>query len=248
MPPTPWRDPDPWFYLRTHLEGNPEYIDYLHKSLDAHAKQDLDRLVENVCRYFDREKLTNDLFERIDRLVRLECGPETDVYTVHLKTVADVMERAVRDKRQGRPATATSTASGGGQPPTPPPDPTAPPAPASEAPPPAPEANAQAAASAGSQLRDPPADDQPNPSEVDWQGLLLMPPLTAAEIAERLGQPKDLVERTLRYFRTQHDYGFIKDDDAGRTDAKFRYKMPDVLAHLQRWYVKRQRKGQAPRD
>jgi len=49
---------------------------------------------------------------------------------------------------------------------------------------------------------------------VDWQGLLLMPPPTAAQIAERLGQPKDLVERTLRYFRTQSDHGFIKDDDA----------------------------------
>jgi hypothetical protein len=96
----------------------------------------------------------------------------------------------------------------------------------------------------GPQREEPPADDPPNPGEIDWQALLLMPPLTASEIAGHLGQPKELVERTLRYFRSQHDYGFIKDDDAGTTDATFRYKMPDVLSHLQKWYVKRRRKGQ----
>jgi hypothetical protein len=103
--------------------------------------------------------------------------------------------------------------------------------------------------------------DTPNPSStelstveradittIDWQALLLMPPLCPAEIADKLGEPVEHVERTLRYFRTQHDYGFVKDDDAGRTT--YRYKMPDVLSHLQKWVVKRLKKRakHAPAD
>jgi hypothetical protein len=98
----------------------------------------------------------------------------------------------------------------------------------------------------------PPAPAAPTPDEqvgtavIDWHGLLLMPPLCAAEIAEKLGQPVELVERTLRYFRSQYDYGFIVDDDAGKTT--YRYKMPDVLSHLQKWLVKRLKKlGRIPR-
>jgi hypothetical protein len=78
---------------------------------------------------------------------------------------------------------------------------------------------------------------------VDWNSLLFSPPLTASEIAERLGQPVELVQRTLKYFRQQHDYGFTKVEDAGVAKAHFRYHMPDVLTHLQKWYVKRQMKA-----
>jgi hypothetical protein len=80
----------------------------------------------------------------------------------------------------------------------------------------------------------------------DWQSLLLSPPLSAGQIAEKLGQPKELVGRTLAYFRKQFDRGFIEDGDASVGDDRFRYKMPDVLEHLQRWYVKRQRRGKDP--
>jgi hypothetical protein len=78
---------------------------------------------------------------------------------------------------------------------------------------------------------------------VDWQALLLSPPLSAAQIADKLGQPVALVERTLRNFRNQHDFGFITDEDAGVGEARFRYKMDDVLSHLQKWYRKRQKKA-----
>lgn len=102
--------------------------------------------------------------------------------------------------------------------------------PDSPPPPPTPTAPAVAAAS----LTD-------SAGAIDWQALLLMPPLTAAEIADELREQVELVERTLRYFRQQHDYGFVKDEDAGRTT--YRYKMPDVLAHLQKWWLKRQKKA-----
>jgi hypothetical protein len=78
---------------------------------------------------------------------------------------------------------------------------------------------------------------------IDWEGLLLSPPLSAAEVAEILGEPVDGVERTLRYFRNSHDYGFVRDDDNGFGESRFRYKMPDVLAHLQKWHAKRQKKA-----
>ena len=38
--------------------------------------------------------------------MRLKCGPDTDVYSVPLKVVADVMDQAVQDKQEGRHATA----------------------------------------------------------------------------------------------------------------------------------------------
>ena len=78
---------------------------------------------------------------------------------------------------------------------------------------------------------------------IDWLALLMMPPLSAGEIAGKLGEPVPDVERTLRYFRNSQDYGFTKDVNAGIGEAKFRYKMNDVLAHLQKWYVKRQKKA-----
>jgi hypothetical protein len=81
----------------------------------------------------------------------------------------------------------------------------------------------------------------------DWQGLLLSPPLTSAEIAEKLHQPQELVERMLRHFREKYDFGFIEDGDAGVGDSRFRYRMPDVLPALMNWYVKRQKKGKAPK-
>jgi len=86
-------------------------------------------------------------------------------------------------------------------------------------------------------------DRNDKPDDVDWKELLLSPPLSAAQIAERLRQPVDLVERTLRYFRKQHDFGFTKDEDAGFGEAAFRYKMEDVLLHLKKWYDKRQKKA-----
>jgi hypothetical protein len=76
-----------------------------------------------------------------------------------------------------------------------------------------------------------------------WGELLTSPPLTAKQIADKLGQPVGLVERTLRYWRKAYDYGFIKDDDAGVGEARFRYKMSDTIAHLQKWVAKRQRKA-----
>jgi len=85
--------------------------------------------------------------------------------------------------------------------------------------------------------------DRGGAADIDWNDLLLSPPLSAAEIAEKLRQPVNLVERTLRNFRRQHDYGFIKDADAGFGEAAYRYKMVDVLAHLQKWYAKRQGKA-----
>jgi hypothetical protein len=81
--------------------------------------------------------------------------------------------------------------------------------------------------------------------KVDWAALLTMPPQTVAEIAALLRQPIDVVEAMLRYFRSQHDYGFIKDDDAGVGESAYRFKMPDVLSHIQKWYARRQRKGLA---
>lgn len=82
-----------------------------------------------------------------------------------------------------------------------------------------------------------------NTSVADWSTLLLSPPLTAAEIAALLHQPVEAVERTLRYFRQQHDYGFIKDDTAGVGEAKYRYKIADVIGHLKNWYGKRLNKS-----
>jgi hypothetical protein len=79
-----------------------------------------------------------------------------------------------------------------------------------------------------------------------WQGLVFSSLLTAAEIAAKLNQPTELVERMLRRFRDSHDYGFVRDDDAGVGESRFRYKMPDVLPTLMKWYKKRQKKGKAP--
>lgn len=81
-----------------------------------------------------------------------------------------------------------------------------------------------------------------NTSVVDWSALLLSPPLTAAEIAALLHQPAELVERTLGYFRKQHDYGFIEDDSPSVGGAKYRYKIPDVIGHLKNWHAKRLKK------
>jgi len=88
------------------------------------------------------------------------------------------------------------------------------PPPAEAAVPPEPPAGAKALDGAnGSPM---PAANVPTvPPEPDWQALLLSPPLSAAAIAEALGQPVKLVERTLRYFREQHDSGFVTDEDAG---------------------------------
>jgi len=88
-----------------------------------------------------------------------------------------------------------------------------------------------------------PSTEPPSTAGVDWDALLVSPPLTAAEIAERLGQPVDLVRRCLGYFRGQHDYGFIEDPDAGIGEGRFRYKLPDVLSPLQKWVAKRQKKA-----
>jgi hypothetical protein len=79
-------------------------------------------------------------------------------------------------------------------------------------------------------------------SAVDWDGLLASPPLSVPEIAHKLGQPTALVARTLSYFREQHDYGFIKDDDSD-SGVTYRYIMLDVLPHLLKWYAKRVRKA-----
>jgi hypothetical protein len=86
-------------------------------------------------------------------------------------------------------------------------------------------------------------DDEASTNGVDWQDLLLSPPLTASEIADKMGEPAADVERILRYFRQAHDYGFIKDDDAGFGEAVYRYKMPEVMTHLQKWHAKRQKKA-----
>jgi hypothetical protein len=100
-----------------------------------------------------------------------------------------------------------------------------------------------AAATGPSPTPQPQVNDPEESPAVDWQALLLSPPLSAGQIAERLGQPRELVERTLRHFRKAYDYGFVEDEDAGAGEARFRYKMSDVLTHLQKWYLKRQKKG-----
>jgi hypothetical protein len=105
-------DPGPYFDLRSHLEANPAYIPILRSRLQSAGRleevRDLDRLNENACQFFNQNAFSNDFFERIDGLLRLSCGAETDVYAVTLKTVADVMEHAVRDKHMGKPAGAAS--------------------------------------------------------------------------------------------------------------------------------------------
>ncbi len=79
---------------------------------------------------------------------------------------------------------------------------------------------------------------------VDWDALLASAPLSASEIAERLGQPKRLVERTLRYHREKLcNGGCAVHEDAARDEPTFRYIMPKVLLTLQTWYAKRLKKA-----
>jgi hypothetical protein len=72
-----------------------------------------------------------------------------------------------------------------------------------------------------------------------------MPPLSAAEIADKLGQPVSNVERILGYVRRKYPACYSQDDNARTGEARFRHKMPDVIPHLQKWMRKRQRKGPA---
>ena len=106
-----------------------------------------------------------------------------------------------------------------------------------------------------------PGSGKPNPNGDDtdpaamagivWQSLLIMPPLSAAEIAAKLGQPLKNVERILRYLRGKYPACYAEDDNARIGEARFRHKMPDVIPHLKNWMTKRQKKGathQTPSD
>jgi hypothetical protein len=87
-----------------------------------------------------------------------------------------------------------------------------------------------------------PAPPSPTRRIPDWEELLFSSIQTAAQIAEKLGEPVDLVERSLRNFRQQHSYGFIEDHEHGVGESRFKYKIDDILIHLRKWYDKRQKK------
>jgi hypothetical protein len=79
---------------------------------------------------------------------------------------------------------------------------------------------------------------------VDWGAVFTMPPSTAAEIAAVLHEDAELVARSLKHYRKNHDFGFIADDWPRGGEPRFRYKLEDVMSHLKKWYDKRQKKRQ----
>ena len=78
--------------------------------------------------------------------------------------------------------------------------------------------------------------------DIDWKELLASPPLSARQIAEKLKQPLDLVERTLRHYRKNCPACYIEDDNAQKGNARYLHRMPDVLPRLKVWEAKRQKK------
>lgn len=78
--------------------------------------------------------------------------------------------------------------------------------------------------------------------DIDWKELLTSPPLSARQIAEKLKQPLDLVERELRYYRSKLPACYIEDDNAPKGTARYLHRMPDVLPRLKVWEAKRQKK------
>ncbi len=77
---------------------------------------------------------------------------------------------------------------------------------------------------------------------VDWEELLTAPPLSAAQLAERIDQPAGLVERFLRYQRKVQPFCYVPDDNPRKNSPRYLHKMPDILPPLQEWLKKRQKK------
>lgn len=89
-----------------------------------------------------------------------------------------------------------------------------------------------------------PPSETPVVRHIDWDKLLKSGPMSVAEIASAIGEPEEVVDQCLRYFRQQHEYGWIEDQDPSDREPRIWYKMPDVLPHLQRWHLKREKKRQ----
>src|SRR5262249_26300928 len=77
---------------------------------------------------------------------------------------------------------------------------------------------------------------------IDWNALLMMPPLSAAEIADKIYQPVELVEKKLRDYRNQHLGGYVENTDRRKGEPKYRYKMDEVLSVVKKWVEKRLKK------
>jgi hypothetical protein len=77
---------------------------------------------------------------------------------------------------------------------------------------------------------------------IGWSELATSPPLPARTIAEKLGQPPELVERILRYQRKVRPFCCILDDTPQKGDPRYLHKLPDVLPALEKWVAKRLKK------
>jgi hypothetical protein len=92
-----------YFELRYHLEANPNYIELMRNRLNPDDEYDLVRVVEFAPQLFGTAKFTHDIFPRLDNWLLLQCGPGTEVCTLPLRRVADLLEQGVNGKIR-RPA------------------------------------------------------------------------------------------------------------------------------------------------
>lgn len=89
--------PRPPLYLdlRAYLPNHPTYLSHFRDCLSADDRRDLNRITEFACRLFNRSTFTEDIFDRFDAWLELQCAPKTDLYGLSLTSVADLLEAAV---------------------------------------------------------------------------------------------------------------------------------------------------------
>jgi hypothetical protein len=80
--------------------------------------------------------------------------------------------------------------------------------------------------------------------EIDWNTLITSPPLSATMLAEKLGQPVEVVERFLRYQRGIRTdcYFEIEGEFRRKGEPRYQYKVQELVAPLQAWLKKRLKK------
>jgi hypothetical protein len=86
------------------------------------------------------------------------------------------------------------------------------------------------------------ADTWQSEGGIKWNELATSALLSAADIAEKLGQPGGNVERFLRYQRKVRPFCFVEDDSPQKGSPRYLHKMPDILPPLKEWMDKRLKK------
>jgi hypothetical protein len=103
--------PRPLSYLdlRAYLPGNPDFVEVLRGRLAGPDRDDLNHVTEYACRLFQRAAFTAEIFQRLDPWLELRVGPDTDIYGVPMKRVAELLcgKRTATpetDKRAAKPS------------------------------------------------------------------------------------------------------------------------------------------------